>query len=197
VRRHALELAIVFVGVYAAFLLNRFDSARHDARQRAQIVGALVREVAEQTDELKRDIAQADQELSDFRRQLAAGEMPAVGISYTDSGYSDTDDATLLQAGGLELLDVGTLELMRHTHILERELNAATHNQFEVSLAELANHRNEDFYDPDTRQLRPQYKWYPLVARNLIRKARALFDAQQALLTHLRSIQGPASDGDS
>ena len=66
--------------------------------------------------------------------------MPPLNISFTDTGYSATDDATLLQAGGLELLDTQTIDLVREANTLERSLLAFTHDQFELSLAELANH---------------------------------------------------------
>ena len=188
-RRRAVELVIVFAGVYAAFLLNRLDTDRHDAERRTQIVGALEREVSGNVDELKTDIARAATELSNFERQLAAGAMPSLGIPFTNSSYSASDDAALLQAGGLELLDVQTIELMRKVNTLERELVSATHNQFEVCLAELANHRDEDFYDLATRQLKPQYKWYPVVLRSVTRNARALLAAEELLLAHLRSGQ--------
>ena len=192
-RRRGAELVIVFAGVYGAFLLNRFDTDRHDAERRTQIVGALEREVSGNVDELKSDIAGAATELSNFERQLAAGAMPHLGIPFTNSSYSASDDATLLQAGGLELLDVQTIELTRKVNTLERELVAATHNEFEVCLAELANHCDEDFYDPATRQLKPQYKWYPVVLRSVTRDARALLAAEELLLAHLRS--GRPADG--
>ena len=121
--------------------------------------------------------------------------MPSLGIVYTNSSYSASDDATLMQAGGLELLDIETIELTRKVNALEREVVATTHNQFEVCLTELANHRNEDFYDPVTHQLKPQYRWYPVVLRNVIRDARALLAAEEALLAHLRSIQPADAPG--
>ena len=195
VRRRIGELVIVFVGVYAAFLLNRVDTERHDARRREQIVGALEREVSENVEELKGDLAEVDKEFGDFNRQLAAGAMPRLGISYTNSGYSASDDATLLQAGGLDLLDMQTLELMRKVNTLERELNSATHNQFELCLAALANHRNEDFYDPATQQLKAEYRWYPVIMRGVIGDAKTLLAAEQAFLTHLRSDRPAGASG--
>ena len=190
--RHAMELVIVFAGVYAAFLLNRLDTDRHDARRRTQIVGALEREVSENAAELKGDLAGATAQIAEFDRQLAAGDMPHLGISYTNSSYSENDDATLLQAGGLDLFDVQTLALLRKVNTQERELVAATHNNYEACLTMLANHHNEEFYDPATRQLRPQYQWYPLVLHNLLHLARSLLEAENSLLAHLRSTPGAA-----
>ena len=194
-RSRAVELVIVFAGVYAAFLLNRLDTERHDARRHAQLIGALEREISGKAAELKGDLAEADKALAGFNSQLAAGEMPHLGISYVNSSYSAVDDATLLQAGGLDLLDMQTIELTHKVNALERELDSATHNQFEVCLAELANHRNEDFYDPATRQLKPEYKWYPGLLHTVIGDAKTLLAAEEALVTHLRSIQPAGTRG--
>ena len=193
--RRAVELVIVFAGVYAAFLLNRLDTDRHDARRRAQIVGELEREVSENADELKGDLAGAAELIAGFDRQLAAGDMPHLGITYTNSSYSDNDAATLLQAGGLDLFDMQTLALLRRVNVQERELVAATHNHFEACLTMLANHHNEEFYDPATRQLRPQYEWYPVVLHNLLHLAQSLLAAEESLLAHLHSAQGTPAPG--
>ena len=75
-RRRFGELVIVFVGVYAAFLLNRFDTDRRDAKRRAQILEAFEREVSTSVEELKGDVAQAGAVFSDFDRRLAAGKCP-------------------------------------------------------------------------------------------------------------------------
>ena len=186
-KRRLVELLIVFFGVYAAFLLNRFDSERHDARRQTQILAALEREIRANLDELKGELAGIEPEITEFDRQLASGEMPPLGISYTNSSYSASDDATLLQAGGLELLDMETIELLRKVNALQRSLGAATHNHFEVCLTELANHNPEDFYDPATRQLRKRYVWYPLVIHRLVADAKELVAAEEALVNHIES----------
>ena len=189
VRRRLMELLIVFVGVYAAFLLNRLDTDHRDAKRRLQILDALEREVSANVSELKHDIGQADEELTAFDRQLAGGEMPHLGISFTNSGYSATDDATLLQAGGSELLDVQTVERLREANTLQRTLLAGTHNLFELSLAVLANRKAEDFYDPATKQLRLEYAWYPRVLHNTLAEAKDVLNADELLLEQIRREQ--------
>ena len=192
-RRRATELVIVFVGVYAAFLLNRMDSDRRDAKRRAAILDAVEREMSGEIAEFKENLARVDVEFAEFDRQLTAGAMPRLGIVYTNSSYSATDDATLLQSGGLELLDMRTVELLRKVDTLQRSLLEGTHNQFELSLATLTNHNSADFYDPATHQLKSEYRWYPAILRDTITNAKATVAAQEALLAHLRAIQKPAA----
>ena len=65
------------------------------------------------------------------------------------------------------------------------------HNLFELSLAELANHHPEDFYDPATRKLRSEYSWYPSVETNLLEEAKEIVRADKNLLAHIRAVQHP------
>ena len=188
-RERFKELAIVFFGVYAAFLLNRFDSERHDAQRRVQILDALEREVSANVDELKQDVAQGETFYSTFDRQLAAGEMPPLFISSVNTGYSASDDATLLQAGGIQLLDVQTLDLLRKVNALERSLISITHDQFELGLTMLANREKEEFYDAATHQLKPRYAWYPIVQHAVLAKAKELLTDEEKLLASIQSRQ--------
>ena len=131
-RRRLAELLIVFVGVYAAFLLNRFDNDRRDTKRREQILDALEREIGSNVEDYRRALGLAERAIAEFDRQLAGGEMPGLVIMFNNSSYSSTDDATLLQAGGLELLDVESLEMLRRVNADQRSLVAALHNQFEL-----------------------------------------------------------------
>ena len=194
VRRRGTELLIVFFGVYAAFLLNRMDTDRRDAKRRAQILDALEREMGGEMGSFKENVAQAGAQFAEFERQLAHGDMPQLAIVYTNSSYSATDDATLLQAGGLELLDMETVSLLKKVNNLQRTLLEATHNQFELSLAMLPNHDPEYFYDPATHQLKPQYRWYPYILRQTLSNANDAVAAEDELLAHLRAIRHPAAN---
>ncbi len=186
-RRRLSELLIVFVGVYAAFLINRFDSDRRDARRRTQILDALQQEVRETATDLRSELDMGEKFFADFDRRLAAGEMPPLIIAFTETSYNASDDATLLQAGGLELLDVQTIQLMREANNLHRSLTALAHDKGEISLVELANHDDEDFYDPATRQLRKRYAWYPLLQHSLLAAGKSFLEAEEKLLAQLES----------
>ncbi len=188
-RTRLRELAVVFFGVYAAFLLNRFDVERNEAKRRGQILESLEREFSGKVDELRRDLADVRPQIAEFDRRLAAGEMPPLGISYMNSAYSPSDDATLLQAGGLELLDVKTLDLLRKVNGIERSILSATHNQFELSLVMLANHERADFYDPDTKKLKERYAWYPVNLHNLLNDGQEMLTSAEELLADIRAAK--------
>lgn len=188
-RQRLRELAVVFFGVYAAFLLNRFETDRRDTQRRGQILDAIERQVSAKVNDLAQNVDEGRTELAEFDRKLAAGEKPSLGIQYSNASYSPSEDATLLQAGGLELLDVQTLESFRKVNTLERALNSLTHDQFQMELTMLGNQAGGEFYDPDTRQLRDHFKWYPVVLHEVLSTAEALLAAEQELLTRIQTNQ--------
>ena len=186
-RGRAKELVVVFLGVYAAFLLNRCEGDRRDAQRRGQILNALEREVRANVDELKPALAAGQAQVEAFDRKLAAGEMPPLGISYNNSSYSASDDATLLGAGGVEVLDVQTLDALRKVNGLRRSFAASMQNQYQLELMTLGPHENTEFYDPGTRQLKGRYAWYPNVLHGLVADARTLLAGEEELLETIRA----------
>ena len=64
---------------------------------------------------------------------------------------------------------------------------AERHNQFELSLVELANREPGEFYDPATHKLKRRYEWWPYVQHRAIADAKALLEAEKALLNHLKA----------
>jgi hypothetical protein len=108
------ELVLVFVGVYAAFWLNNYQQHRQDAEQRDQILASLEQQLREGIESGKINRANEEREATEFQRALDAGEMPPLRPFVFTTDYSPTDWATILQAGGVQLLDVQTLMAVRN-----------------------------------------------------------------------------------
>ena len=111
--RWAAELLLVFVGVYAAFWLNNYQQHRQDAERRDRILASLEQELRRGIESGKIAGAKEEQQAAKFRRALDAGEMPPLHPFVFTTDYSPGDIATLLQSGGVELLDVKTLVALR------------------------------------------------------------------------------------
>ena len=184
------DLLVVFFGVYAAFLLNRFETDRRDNIRRRQLLEALEHEVGGTVEDLKTSLQQSRAAIEDFDRKLAAGEMPPLAISSSSTAYSANDDATLLQAGGLELLDVETLDQLREVNQLQRSLVDALHTNFQLGLTMLSTHENADFYDPATKQLRRHYAWYPVIIHTLLKNGDDLLASEERFLALIRAKRG-------
>src|SRR5256885_14612501 len=107
------ELVLVFVGVSAAFWLNNFQQHQQDAERRDRILASIERTLREGIESGKINRAREEREAAEFKRALDAGEMPPLHPFVFTTDYSPGDFATLLQSGGIQLLDLQTLTALR------------------------------------------------------------------------------------
>jgi len=158
------ELVLVFIGVYAAFWLNNYQQHQQDIKRHDQILALLENELKEAALSSRDAGAKEDQQVAEFRRALTQGEMPPLGLFSFTSDYSATDIATLLQSGGVELLDVKTLTALRNLEsVIRRGLTQISHFQ-NLSDQLIAPNLDQDisfFYDPATKKLRKRFEKYP------------------------------------
>ena len=162
--RWLAELILVFVGVYAAFWLNSYQQHQQDVKRRDQILAYLEQRLEDGINSAKSDGANEERIVAAFKRSLAAGEMPPLRPFAFSTDYNPGDIATLLQSGGIELLDVKTLTVLRQLESAVRgDLSAITH--FEKLSDELiVPNLDQDisfFYDPATKKLRKRFEKYP------------------------------------
>jgi hypothetical protein len=162
--RWAAELILIFVGVYAAFALNNYQQHQLEAKRRDQILASLEQQLQEGIESARTEGAKQTEQAAEFRRALAAGEMPPLhGFAFT-TDYSPSDIATLLQAGGIELLDVKTLTSLRELEsVIRGGLSRMAHYE-KLSDNLIAPNLDQDisfFYDPATKKLRIRFEKYP------------------------------------
>src|SRR5438067_8455975 len=112
--RWAAELLLVFIGVYAAFWLNNYQQHQQDAERRDRILASIERTLRDGIESNKTNRAEQERETAEFRRALDAGEMPPLRPFVFTTDYSPGDFATMLQAGGIQLLDLETLTALRN-----------------------------------------------------------------------------------
>ena len=162
--RWTAELVLVFVGVYAAFWLNNYQQHREDAGRRDQILAALEQQLRKGIESGKINRAKQEQEAAEFRRALDAGEMPSLKPFVFTTDYSPTDWATILQSGGVQLLDVQTLMAVRNDESVIRW--GLSRMAWYQKLSDDLIVPNLDqgisfFYDPATKKLRKRFEIYP------------------------------------
>jgi hypothetical protein len=187
-----IELIIVFVGVYAAFVLNAHQSHEQERQRRLQILAYLEKQATASAEKLKQVTLSYDERMNAFLAQLARGEMPEVAPISWASNYNANETNWILQAGGLELLDIATIAQLK-----EVDSNASTglstmaHYQ-QLSDQLIVPHIGQGrsfFYDPATKQLRPEYAQYPDILREGSRVLHQLSEKTDQLVTQLRSEQ--------
>ena len=164
IRRWVAELLLVFIGVYAAFWLNNFQQHQGQAKRRDQILASLEQELEAGINNAKEETAHSDEEVRAFQRALENAERPSLRRFTFTTDYNPGDIATLLQAGGIELLEVKTLSTLREFESVVRwGLSRMAHYQ-ELSDALIAPSLGQDpsfFYQDDGKHLRAQFDFYP------------------------------------
>jgi hypothetical protein len=103
-------------------------------------------------------------EAAEFRRALDAGEMPPVRPFVFITDYSPSDFATVLQSGGVQLIDVQTLTALRNDESVIRWGLQRMARYQKLSDELIVPNLGQDvsfFYDPATRKLRKQFEIYP------------------------------------
>ena len=188
--RWMAELVLVFVGVYAAFWLNNYQQHREDAGRRDQILAALEQQLREGIESGKINRAKQEQKAAEFRRALGAGEMPPLEPFVFTTDYSPTDWATILQSGGVQLLDVQTLMAVRNDESVIRWGLSRMARYQQLSDALIVPNLDQDisfFYDPATKKLRKRFEIYPQALEATVKFANELERSNSELLKRIQA----------
>jgi hypothetical protein len=188
--RWTAELVLVFVGVYAAFWLNNYQQHREDAGRRDQILASLEQQLREGIESGKINRAKQEQKAAEFRRALGAGEMPPLEPFVFTTDYSPTDWATILQSGGVQLLDVQTLMAVRNDESVIRWGLSRMARYQQLSDALIVPNLDQDisfFYDPATKKLRKRFEIYPQALEATVKFANELERSNSELLKRIQA----------
>ena len=188
--RWTAELVLVFVGVYAAFWLNSYQQHRQDAERRDQILASLEQQLREGIESGKINRAKQEREASEFQRAINAGEMPPLHPFVFTTDYSPGDFATMLQAGGIQLLDLETLTALRNDESVIRWGLSRMARYQKLSDELIVPNLDQDisfFYDPATRKLRKRFNIYPEALDARLKFANDLERTHTELLKRIRA----------
>ena len=162
--RWVAELVLVFIGVYAAFWLNNYQQRQGDAERRDRILASIERTLRDGIESNKTNRAEQEREAAAFRRALDAGDMPPVHPFVFTTDYNAGDFATMLQAGGIQLLDLETLTALRNDESVIRWGLSRMARYQKLSDDLIVPNLDQDisfFYDPATKKLRKRFEIYP------------------------------------
>jgi hypothetical protein len=191
VGRWAAELLLVFVGVYAAFWLNNYQERRQDAERRDQILAFIEQTLTEGIENSKINRAREQEpEAAEFRRALDAGEIPPLRPFVFITDYSPSDLATMLQSGGVQLLDVQTLRALRSDESVIRWGLQRMARYQKLSDELIVPNLDQDisfFYEPATKKLRRQFEIYPKALEERVTFAHELERTHTELLKQIQA----------
>jgi hypothetical protein len=184
------ELVLVFVGVYAAFWLNNYQQHRQDAERRDQILASLEQQLRQGIESGKINRTKQEQGAAEFQRALDAGEMPQLHPFVFTTDYSPTDWATMLQSGGVQLLDVQTLMAVRNDEsVIRWGLSRMAWYQ-KLSDELIVPNLDQEipfFYDPATKKLRKRFEIYPEALEANVKFANELERTHTELLKRIQA----------
>src|SRR5205814_6528531 len=188
--RWTAELVLVFVGVYAAFWLNNYQQRQQDQERHDRILASIEQTLREGIESNKVSRAKEQQQVAEFRRALDAGEMPPLHPFVFTTDYSPGDFATILQSGGIQLLELETLTALRNDEsVIRWGLSGMARYQKLIDEVIVPN-LNQDisfFHDPTTKKLRKQFEIYPEALQATVKFANDLERTHTALLKQIQA----------
>jgi hypothetical protein len=188
--RWTAELVLVFVGVYAAFWLNNYQQRQQDQERHDRILASIEQTLREGIESNKVSRAKEQQQVAEFRRALDAGEMPPLHPFVFTTDYSPGDFATILQSGGIQLLELETLTALRKDESVIRWGLSGMARYQKLSDELIVPNLNQDisfFYDPTTKKLRKQFEIYPEALQATVKFANDLERTHTALLKQIQA----------
>jgi hypothetical protein len=186
----AAELLLVFVGVYAAFSLNNYQQHRQDVERRDQILASLEQLLRDGIESNKAAGAKEERQKAEFRRSLDAGDMPPLRPFVFITDYNPGDIATLLQSGGVQLLDAKTLMAVRGLESVIRWGLSALARYQKLSDELIVPNLDQDisfFYDPATKKLRKRFEIYPDALEATVKFSHDLERTETELLKQIQA----------
>jgi hypothetical protein len=188
--RWTAELVLVFVGVYAAFWLNNYQQRQQDQERHDRILASIEQTLREGIESNKVSREKEQQQVAEFRRALDAGEMPPLHPFVFTTDYSPGDFATILQSGGIQLLELETLTALRKDESVIRWGLSGMARYQKLSDELIVPNLNQDisfFYDPTTKKLRKQFEIYPEALQATVKFANDLERTHTALLKQIQA----------
>ena len=189
--RWVAELVLVFVGVYAAFWLNSYQQHQQDAERRDRILASIEQTLREGIESSKINrVSEQEPGAAKFQRALDAAEMPPLRPFVFITDYSPSDLATMLQSGGVQLLDVQTLRALRTDESVIRWGLARMARYQKLSDELIVPNLDKDisfFYDPATKKLRKQFEIYPEALEDTVKLANDLERTHTELLKQIQA----------
>jgi hypothetical protein len=159
----ALELLVVFTGVFLASLVDQWTSEQTQKANQKEVLTLLEESYRYQSVEMDSGYAGFHEKYSELMKQYLGGSMPNLDYeiysSAFDSGFwhvllatgtgNGVDPALLMQ------LQLGDAEARLLVNISDRINQLMT-----TILAPNLGLPRTEFYDEDTKKLRPKYQWY-------------------------------------
>ena len=167
-----------------------YQQRQQDAERRDRILASIERTLREGIESGKISRAKEERVAADFQRALKTGEMPPLQPFVFTTDYNPSDFATLLQAGGIQLLDLQTLTALRNDESVIRWGLSRVARYQKLSDELIVPNLDQDisfFYDPATKKLRKRFEIYPEALEATVKFANDLERTHTELLKQIQA----------
>ena len=158
------EIVVVFIGVYLAFLLEGYRTSQQNDQKEQQIYASLYRLFDGMSADLENAKAFQQNFAEPFMDAYRSGDMPRPQpLPFAGSGFSTDSWSAMLQAGGINLLDVRFILSIEEFYAGARYVDKQLVNYNNLSNQILLPNAEADldtFYNTETGSIRPQFSWY-------------------------------------
>jgi hypothetical protein len=186
----AMELVVVFVGVYAASAISDYQRRKQDDVRRHQIRQALISEITGITNNTRRAARSVRMGLMEYDTLIKLKRFPRLQPFLEPVRFQTHMWEATLQSGALELFDVPTVyrisEFYNQLNDGFEQLNQlrSLSEQFLLPTAEAPV---SEFWDLERGRIRGKYRWYLGGQRELLSLAEDITSKGDSLLIELRS----------
>lgn len=158
------EIAVVFIGVYLAFLLDSYRTEQNNEHKRQQIYTSLYNYFEHASANLQQVQSFKSDFAVPFLKAYENEQMPRLKpLPFFGSGFSDETWGAMLQTGGINLLDVNFILQVDGFFTNLRFINEKLKNVNGLYNQYLLPNINADistFYNTESKEIRPLYSWY-------------------------------------
>lgn len=183
------ECLVVFIGVYMAFLLEGYRTSQQNEQNEQQIYSALYTLFDNMTADLENANSFQREFAEPFLEAYENGEMPRPRpLPFAASGFSTDSWSAMLQAGGINLLDVRFILRIEEFYAGARYVDKQLGNYNTLSNQILLPNADADlemYYDTETGMIRPQFAWYIEFMRTFPNSIDNLNEGASEILTAL------------
>lgn len=157
------ELLTIFIGVYAAFLLDNYKTARKNELRKVQFLTAMREEFMHYSQINRENVPIIDSVFTDFVYHYEKGNMPLPKPIHIAAGTRTNIWETTLQTGAMEILDIHFIFEMTNyfsnRSILMDEW-ISLRRLSELYIIPNAQKDITEFYNTESGEFKEEYYWY-------------------------------------
>ena len=171
------DLIVVFVGVYAAFMLNEYKETRQNQQRKQQIITALIESLEEDEKVFTAVLKLWEEQGKPLLELYEQGKLPEImpQLSTRVEVYVSDNAASwgaIFQLS-VEILDVEVIKEMEKLQELNMAVVEVVNRFLRLVDSVIIPNADKDFsefYDPQTKKLRRKYEWFVFLTQSFVRR---------------------------